>query len=53
MKIIKVWIPNKPLKPSIRLEPFITNKKHKQTKNNEKISIANRLFKKFNPLFSI
>ena len=40
--IIKVCIPNKPLNPSIRLEPFIINKKHKQIKNSAKISIFKR-----------
>ena len=32
-------MPSKPLYPSIKLAPLIINKKHKQTKNNEKISI--------------
>ena len=38
-KIIKECILSKPLKPSIKLDPLIINKKHKQTKNNAKISI--------------
>ena len=42
INIINECIPNNPLKPSIRLDPFIINKKHKQIKNNEKISICNK-----------
>jgi len=33
---------NKPLKPSIRLEPLIINKKHKQINISEKISTSTR-----------
>ncbi len=40
-KIIKEWIPSKPLKPSIRLEPLIINKKHKQININEKKILIN------------
>ena len=39
VKMIKVCIPNNPLYPSIKLLPFIINRKHKQTKNNEKSKI--------------
>ena len=53
VKMIKEWIPNKPLKPSIRLDPLIINKKHKHIKNKAKISIARRLFKNAKPVFSI
>ena len=53
IKIINECIPNKPLNPSMRLAPLTINKKHKHTKNNAKISISNRLFKKDKPLFSI
>ena len=42
MNIINECMPNNPLKPSIRLDPFIINKKHKQIKINEKISICNK-----------
>jgi hypothetical protein len=44
---------NKPLNPSIRLDPLIMNKKHKQINTIEKIlEDANKLFKKVNPVFS-
>ena len=43
---------NKPLKPSIRLEPLIINKKHKLINISEKISISNKWFKNCNPDFS-
>ena len=46
-------MPNKPLNPSIRFDPLIINKKHKQTKNSAKISISRRLFKNSNPDFVI
>ena len=52
-KIIKVWIVNNPLYPSIRLLPFIMNKKHKHIKNNAKISIVKNLFNNLIPVFSI
>ena len=42
--IIKECILSSPLNPSIRLDPFIMNKKHKHIKNNEKISISKRWF---------
>ena len=35
--IIIKFIDNNPLKPSIKLAPFITNKKHKSTNIEEKI----------------
>jgi hypothetical protein len=41
-KIIKAWILNKPLNPSIRFEPLTINKKHKIIKIREKISIVKR-----------
>ena len=53
VNIIKEWMPNKPLNPSIKLDPLIINKKHKQMKNNAKTSISKRLFKKVNPVFSM
>ena len=46
-------MPNNPLKPSNKLAPLIINKKHKETKNNAKISISSRLSKKSIPVFSI
>ena len=36
INIINECNPNRPLYPSIKLAPLIINKKHKQTKNNEK-----------------
>ena len=33
-------MPSKPLQPSIKLAPLIINKKHKQTKANEKNSYS-------------
>ena len=53
VRIIIEWMLNSPLKPSIKLEPFIINKKHKETKNNAKISISKSSFKKSIPVFSI
>ncbi len=41
-KIIKAWMLNKPLNPSIRFEPLTINKKHKIIKIREKISIVKR-----------
>ena len=41
--IIKVWIVRRPLKPSIKLKPFITNNIHKQTKTDEKNRLAARI----------
>ena len=53
VKIIREWIANKPLKPSIRLDPLIINKKHKQINISAKISIATRLSKNSNPVLFI
>ena len=44
---------NKPLNPSIRLEPLIINKKHKQINIKAKISIAIRLSKNSKPVLFI
>ena len=46
-------MPSSPLNPSIRFAPLIINKKHKQIKNNAKMSISNKLFKNDKPDFSI
>ena len=53
LRIIKEWILSRPLKPSIRFDPLIINKKHKHIKNSAKISISKRLFKNANPVFLI
>ena len=46
-------MPSSPLNPSIRFAPLIINKKHKQIKNNAKMSISNKLFKNNKPDLSI
>tara|TARA_B100000686_G_C16458192_1_gene795695 strand:- start:71 stop:247 length:177 start_codon:yes stop_codon:yes gene_type:complete len=51
--IINAWMPNRPLKPSMKLDPLIINKKHIQIKINENMSISKRLFKNSRPVFSI
>ena len=51
--IINEWMLNNPLKPSIRFDPFIINKKHKLIKIIEKISIVNNLFKNSKPVLSM
>ena len=53
IKMIKECIDNRPLKPSIKLEPLIINKKHKEIKNSAKMSISKSSFKNFKPVFSI
>ena len=54
MRIIKEWMLNNPLYPSIRLAPLTTNKKHKQTKNKaKKFVLLIQLFKNSIPVFSI
>ena len=46
-------MPSKPLNPSIRLDPFIINNIHKQTKNNANISIFMRWPKYSTEILSI
>ena len=53
IKIINEWIPSKPLKPSIRFDPLIINRKHKPTNTNENISITKRLSKNSRPVLWI
>ena len=50
--IIKLIV-NKPLKPSIKLAPFITNKKHKSTNIEEKILLSSQELKKTKSIFLI
>ena len=52
-KIIKECKPNRPLNPSIRFDPLIINKKHKDIKIRAKTSICKRRFKKAIPVNSI
>ena len=47
--IIKKCIPKSPLKPSIKLDPLITNKKQSKTKQIWKILFSNHKFKNTNP----
>ena len=51
--IINEWILNNQLKPSIRFDPFIINKKHKLIKIIEKISIVSNRFKNSRPVLSM
>ena len=50
--IIKLIV-NKPLNPSIKFAPFIINKKHKSTKNNEKILFSIHEFKNIKSILYI
>ena len=47
------FITSKPLKPSIKFAPLIIKRKHKRTKNDEKILLSIRVFKKGISIFKI
>ena len=47
--ISKKWIAKSPLKPSIKLAPFITNKKHNNTKHIWNVLFSNHRFKNSRP----
>ena len=47
--INKKWIAKSPLKPSIKLAPFIINKKHNNTKHVWKILFLNQVSKNSKP----
>ena len=49
--IIIKFIVKSPLKPSIKFDPLIINKKHKSTKNDEKNLFSNKKFKKVKSIF--
>ena len=48
--IIKKWMANRPLKPSTKFAPFITNKKHSKTKQIWKILFSKQESKNSNPV---
>ena len=51
--IINKFIPNKPLKPSIKFDPLIINKKHIKVKKIEKILFFNKKFINIKSIFFI
>ena len=53
IRIIKECILNKPLKPSIKFDPLIINKKQRQTKNKANMSIFIRWSKYSKEILSI
>ena len=50
--IIKLIV-RRPLKPSIKFDPLIINKKHKSTKTVEKILLSSHEFKKIRSIYLI
>ena len=51
--MIKKWIPKRPLNPSTKLAPLITNKKHNKTKQFWNNLFSSHIFKKDSPVLSI